>query len=174
MISDSFTCGCKVFAHTSDVQAMLMGERKKFMGKVALTQSTLPAMSAIAVSVSVQCSDQTPCKCTNRITFMVPLTLQDYITGMNKDRHVNPDQTLHVDTLQLTRAAVQAADRTICAQLNFKLLDKASHFKLQTIQQSAGDTECLVELVVSLESSVFNEFLKRYTPTHGCKPFDGL
>ena len=67
--------------------------------------------------------------CPNVGSLIPDVTASDLVTGRNADRHINPDHSVHVDNLQLTRALVHAAQYYFQEKLQtnfFTLLFSAS------------------------------------------------
>lgn len=66
------------------------------------------------------------------IGLMVPdIRVSDMIQGLNKDRHINPDNTLRVDTLQLIRGVIQATNASMSEVIGVPILDTVMEFNPQ-------------------------------------------
>lgn len=125
-----------LIARPTDVDAMISGASKTFVGTLAAhgtdteyTSSNPMDLRQVAFYLlissdavdkdgdmlflkAVPHTDHPDMKpyCCQDVGMIIPdVTAEDLVSGYNKDCHVNPDNTIKIDHLQLTRALVQAA-----------------------------------------------------------------
>lgn len=151
-----------ITAMVADVEAMLYQNRKKFVAKALphsdetigaqlaeLYKQYVPLTATIFIRddevedgelrfLTMNVSDPTlfvkklqyvP------VGFLVPdIHVADMTSGLNKDRHINPDDTLRVDTLQLLRGIIEASSvfhvETIGVAIAKMALDYSSNLSL--------------------------------------------
>lgn len=142
-----------VYARLEDVEALLFADRKKFVAKALPytdNKSTNPYTDYLPVTATVFVRD-TEADSDGDLRFlvlevldnncfaaklqytpvglMVPdVKVSDMIQGLNKDCHINPDDTLRVDTLQLIRGVIQATNAIMTELAGVAILNHAMDF----------------------------------------------
>lgn len=182
-----------IYAHLQDVEALLYQTKNKFVAKAFPTPKAelsgvniytdyLPLVATVFIRdnqvneegelrfLSMDVADKKLLLAKlqyDPIGLMVPdVCVVDMTDGLNKDCHINPDNTLRVDTLQLIRGVVQSCNaymkETTAIALMDEVLARGGCFNfLQPTADGLHKKGCInVNLITRLEPVALDELVQ--------------